>query len=109
MKEREEGAMEAVVQYRYGPPDVLEFRDIDMPTIKDDVVLVRVAADAVHPGDLFNTEGVPYVLRLGFGLRRPRRKIPGFDVAGTVEAVGAKVKGFKPADEVFGNGKGTCA
>jgi NADPH:quinone reductase-like Zn-dependent oxidoreductase len=72
-------------------------------------VLVRVRAAAVHPGDLFFTEGVPYVFRIGYGLRGPRRKIPGFDVAGVAEAVGTKVKEkeLRPGDEVFGNG--TCA
>ncbi len=101
--------MKAIVQDEYGPPEVLEPRDIDTPGIKDQEVLVRVRAAAVHPGDLFFMEGVPYVFRIGFGLRGPRRKVPGFDVAGIVEAVGTKVKGLRPGDEVFGNGKGTCA
>lgn len=101
--------MKAVVRDRYGPPDVLELRDVGTPEIKDHEVLVRVAAASVHPGDLFITEGVPYVMRLGFGLRRPRSRIPGMDVAGVVEAVGGKVQGLQPGDEVFGNGKGTCA
>jgi NADPH:quinone reductase-like Zn-dependent oxidoreductase len=101
--------MKAIVQDQYGPPDVLELLEVDTPIIMDHEVLVRVAAAAVHPGDLFITQGVPYVFRVGFGLRKPRKKIPGLDVAGTVEEVGAKVKGLRPGDEVFGNGKGTCA
>jgi len=101
--------MKAIVQDTYGSPDALELRDIDEPEIKDDEVLVRVRAAAVHPGDLFFMEGLPYVFRIGFGLRGPRRKVPGFDVAGVVEAVGSKVRELRPGDEVFGNGKGTCA
>lgn len=101
--------MKAIVQDTYGSPDVLRLRDVEAPRIKDDEMLVRVRAAAVHPGDLFFMEGVPYVFRIGFGLRGPRRKIPGFDVAGVVETVGARVKDLRPGDEVFGNGKGTCA
>ena len=101
--------MKAIVQGKYGSPDALELRDIDEPAIKGDEVLVRVRAAAVHPGDLFFMEGVPYVFRIGYGLRGPRRRIPGFDVAGVAEAVGAKVKDLRPGDEVFGNGNGTCA
>jgi NADPH:quinone reductase-like Zn-dependent oxidoreductase len=102
--------MKAIVQDAYGSPkEVLGLRDIDEPTIKDDQVLIRVRAAAVHPGDLFFTEGLPHVFRIGYGLRRPRRKVPGFDVAGHVEAVGTKVKELRPGDEVFGNGNGTCA
>jgi NADPH:quinone reductase-like Zn-dependent oxidoreductase len=101
--------MKAISQGRYGAPDVLEFRDVDRPAIRDGEVLVRVRAAAVHPGDLFVMEGVPYVMRLGFGLRRPRKQVPGLDLAGTVEAVGGRVRGFEPGDEVLGNGRGTCA
>ena len=101
--------MKAIVQDKYGSPDALELRDIHEPAIKGDEVLVRVRAAAVHPGDLFFMEGVPYVFRIGYGLRGPRRKIPGFDVAGVVEAVGTKVKELRPGDEIFGNGNGTCA
>jgi len=101
--------MKAIVQETYGSPDVLRLRDVETPRIKDDEVLVRVRAAAVHPGDLFFMEGVPYAFRIGFGLRGPRRKVPGFDVAGVVETVGAEVNELRPGDEVFGNGKGTCA
>ena len=69
--------MKAIVRDTYGSPDALELRDVDEPAIKDDGVLVRVRAAAVHPGDLFLMEGVPYVFRIGFGLRGPRRRIPG--------------------------------
>ncbi len=101
--------MQAIVQDRYGPPDVLELREVDRPALRDREVLVRVRAAAVHPGDLFFLEGVPYVFRLGYGLRRPRKRVPGFDLAGVVEATGAGVTELGPGDEVFGEGKGTCA
>jgi NADPH:quinone reductase-like Zn-dependent oxidoreductase len=65
-------------------------------------VLVRVHAASVHPGDQLLLEGVPYLVRLFFGLRRPKNPVPGRDVAGTVEAVGDEVTEFKPGDEVFG-------
>jgi NADPH:quinone reductase-like Zn-dependent oxidoreductase len=94
--------MRAVVQRRYGTPDVLEYTEIDMPPVGDGDVLVRVRAAAVHPGDYFLMTGVPYVVRLAFGLRRPRNGIPGRDVAGRVEAVRRNVSGLEPGDEVFG-------
>jgi NADPH:quinone reductase-like Zn-dependent oxidoreductase len=94
--------MRAVAQRRYGTPDVLEYTEIDMPPVGDGDVLVRVRAAAVHPGDYFLMTGVPYVVRLAFGLRRPRNGIPGRDVAGRVEAVRRNVSGLEPGDEVFG-------
>ena len=103
-------AMKAIVQDKYGSPDdVLELQDIDKPVAKDDEVLVRVRAAAVHPGDWMVTTGRPYIIRIGTGLRKPRKRVPGFDVAGHVEAVGKNVTEFQPGDEVFGKGNGTCA
>ena len=102
--------MKAVVQDEYGSPDVLELRDIEKPVPKDDEVLVRVEKAALHIGDLMLMKGEPYIMRLGAGLRRPKKRIPGFDFAGRVEAVGKEVRGFQTGDEVFGetNG-GSCA
>lgn len=94
--------MGAVLQRRYGTPEVLETAELDTPAVGDDDVLVRVHAAAVHPGDYFLMTGVPYVVRLAFGLRRPRNGIPGRDLAGLVEAVGGNVSGLEPGDEVFG-------
>ena len=94
--------MKAVVQEEYGPPDVLELKDMDKPVVGDDDVLVRVHAAAVHPGDYFVMTGVPYVVRLAFGLRKPRNGVPRRDMAGLVEAVGKNVTRFQPGDEVFG-------
>jgi len=94
--------MRAVVQRRYGPPDVLEQADVAAPVPGDGDVLVRVRAASVHPGDYYLLTGVPYVMRLVFALRRPRDAIRGRDLAGVVEAIGSGVTDFKPGDEVFG-------
>lgn len=95
--------MKAIVQRNYGDPgDVLEFRDVDLPEPGDGEVLLRVHASSVNPADWLSLVGRPYVLRLAFGLTGPRRRIPGKDVAGTVEAVGPNVTRLRPGDEVFG-------
>ena len=101
--------MKAIVQTRYGLPDVLQLRDVDEPAVGDDQVLVRVHAAAVNIGDWHLLRGVPYVIRLVAGLRAPRRAIPGLDIAGQVEAVGRNVGQFRPGDEVFGWCKGAFA
>ncbi len=96
--------MRAIVQQRYGPPgDVLRLRDVDVPGVGDEEVLVRVVASTVH-ADIWHTiTGIPYIMRLmGSGVRRPKKPIPGMDVAGVVEAVGANVTRFAVGDEVFG-------
>ena len=95
--------MKAIVQDRYGSPDVLELREIDRPTVEDDEVLVRVRAASVHPDVWHALRGIPYVLRImGSGLRGPKNPVPGTDLAGVVEAVGRNVTRFHPGDEVFG-------
>jgi NADPH:quinone reductase-like Zn-dependent oxidoreductase len=101
--------MKAIVQDSYGSPDLLQLKDIDKPVVKDDEVLVRVRAAAVNIGDWHLLQGVPYVMRLGTGLRRPRREIPGLDIAGQVETIGRSVKQFRPGDEVFGWCRGAFA
>ena len=101
--------MKAIVQSRYGSPDVLRLEEIAKPVVKDDEVLVRVRAAAVNIGDWHLLRGMPYVMRLVFGLRGPRRKTPGLDIAGQVEAVGGNVKQLRPGDEVFGWCKGAFA
>ena len=101
--------MKAIVQSRYGSPDVLRLEEIAKPVVKDDEVLVRVRAAAVNSGDWHLLRGVPYVMRLVFGLTGPRRKTPGLDIAGQVEAVGGNVKQLRPGDEVFGWCKGAFA
>jgi len=95
--------MKAIVQDRYGSPDVLELRVIDRPNVEDDEVLVRVRAASVHADVWHAVHGVPYVLRImGSGLRAPKHRIPGTDLAGEVESVGRNVTRFRPGDEVFG-------
>jgi NADPH:quinone reductase-like Zn-dependent oxidoreductase len=101
--------MKAIVHSRYGPPDVLELNDIDQPVIGDDAVLVRVHAAAVGKGDWLTVQGLPYVARLRYGLRNPKHPVPGFDVAGRIEAVGSAVTQLQPGDEVFGWCEGSFA
>ena len=94
--------MKAIVHSRYGAPDVLELKDIDQPVVSDDAVLVRVHAAAVGKGDWLTVGGLPYVARLRYGLPNPKHPVPGFDVAGRVEAVGPNVTQLRPGDAVFG-------
>lgn len=101
--------MKAIFQTGYGSPDFFEHREIEKPIIKDNQVLVRIYAAALHAGDVWFMRGVPYMVRFSAGFPRPKNYIPGFDVAGRVEAVGHKVIQFKPGDEVMGAYKSTCA
>lgn len=102
--------MKAIVQDIYGSADVLDLRDIDKPAVGNDDVLVRVHAAGVDPGVWHLMTGLPYLVRIaGFGLRQPKTRVRGTDLAGRVEAVGRNVIQFKPADEVFGTGDGTFA
>ncbi|MBZ5713819.1 NAD(P)-dependent alcohol dehydrogenase [Nannocystis pusilla] len=103
--------MRAAIQTSFGAPSVLELREVSAPACGDDEVLVRVRASTVSVGDarvraMRVPRGFGWISRLVFGWSRPRRPILGVDVAGTIEAVGAKVQGFAPGDEVFAlNGK----
>lgn len=95
--------MKAIIQTHYGLPDALELRDVDIPTVGENDVLVRVRAASLHPDVLHVVTGRPYVLRvMGAGLFRPNNPIPGTDVAGIVESVGPGVTRFRPGDAVFG-------
>ena len=95
--------MKAIVQDVYGSADTLRFEDIDAPVIGDDEVLVRVRAAGVDPGVWHLMTGRPYLVRvMGMGLRRPKVEVKGRDLAGVVEAVGARVTRFRPGDEVYG-------
>lgn len=100
--------MKAIVRDRYGPPDVLELREIDKPDLTNDGVLVRVQAASVNRGDWYTLRGM-LIARPELGLRRPKSRLIGTDFAGTVEAVGADVTGFRPGDEVFGGATGSFA
>ena len=95
--------MKAIVQDRYGSADTLQLREVEEPVAGDDSVLVRVRAASVHADVWHAMRGQPYVLRiLGSGLRAPRNRIPGTDLAGQVQAVGTNVTGFRAGDQVFG-------
>ncbi|WP_147372994.1 NAD(P)-dependent alcohol dehydrogenase, partial [Calidithermus terrae] len=99
--------MKAMVYTRYGSPDVLELKEVPKPVPKAGEVLVRVHATALNAADWRLLTGTPRLLRLMFGLFRPKHPVLGADVAGRVEAVGKDVKGFKPGDEVFGDLSGS--
>jgi NADPH:quinone reductase-like Zn-dependent oxidoreductase len=101
--------MKAIVQDRYGSPDVLELRDIDPPIVKDDEVLVRIRAASVNPFDWYQVTGTPYIMRMDGGLRRPKQTTPGVDLAGQVKAVGNNVTMFQVGDEVYGMRSGAFA
>ena len=96
--------MKAMVQRHYGRPEqVLRMQEIEPPVLRAGDALVRVRATSVNTPDWITVTGVPYVLRLGFGLRGPRTPVRGTDVAGVVEAVGRNVTDLRPGDEVFGS------
>ena len=98
--------MQAIVYEEYGPPEVLELRDVDKPVPAEDELLVRVHAASVNPFDWHMLTGTPYLVRMQAGLRGPKDGRLGVDYAGTVEAVGAAVTRFEPGDEVFGGRSG---
>lgn len=101
--------MKAVVHDAYGSLDLLEVREIDRPVLEPDQVLIRVRAAGLHVGDSFGVRGTPLPVRIVSGLFKPTYGVPGFDVAGEVESVGAAVTRFQPGDEVFGVSGGACA
>jgi len=101
--------MKAAVRDRYGSPDVIELREIDKPVPADDEVLVRVRAASVNMADWYAVAGRPYVGRVQMGLLKPKSNRLGVDYAGSVEAVGKNVTGFRPGDEVFGGRDGAYA
>ncbi|HYN64150.1 MAG TPA: alcohol dehydrogenase catalytic domain-containing protein, partial [Candidatus Limnocylindrales bacterium] len=95
--------MKGALRDRYGPPDVVELRDLDVPIPSDGEVLVRVVAASVNRADLDGLTPKPSFVRLFMGLRAPRNHRIGGDIAGVVESVGAGVSRFKPGDEVIGD------
>jgi len=94
--------MRAVTIDRYGTPDVLRLEEVEAPVPADNQVLIRVRASSVNPYDWHYLTGLPRLFRPAFGLRRPKYRILGADLAGQVEAVGSEVTGFRPGDEVYG-------
>jgi NADPH:quinone reductase-like Zn-dependent oxidoreductase len=101
--------MQAIVQDHYGSHDVLSVGDVAKPELSAGEVLVRVHAASIHVGDWILMTGSPFVMRFATGLRKPKNRVPGTDVAGTVEQVGSAVSGLQPGDEVFGWGAGAFA
>ena len=95
--------MKAMVNMKYGPPDVLELTEVERPTPKDDEILLKVHAASVNPADWHLLRGDPYIARLQLGLRYPKTRVLGCDVAGRVEAVGKNVTTLQPGDEVYGS------
>ena len=93
--------MKAIVYHEYGPPDVLKLEEVQKPTPADNELLIKVHAVSLNRSDWEGLIGKPLYARIG-GLFKPGNKIPGSDIAGTVEAVGKDIKQFKPGDEVFG-------
>jgi len=95
--------MKAIVYTKYGPLDVLELKEVEKPTPKDNDVLVKIYATTVTPGDVIVVKGEPFPVRFWSGLLEPKHKIPGKEMAGRVESVGRNVTQFQPGDEVFGD------
>jgi NADPH:quinone reductase-like Zn-dependent oxidoreductase len=101
--------MRAIVQYSYGPAERWRMAEIAVPEVAGSEVLVKVRAAGIDRGTWHAMTGLPYVGRLYFGLRKPKRPVPGLDVAGTIAAIGAEVTRFAVGDEAFGIGKGSFA
>ncbi|MCC6455707.1 MAG: NAD(P)-dependent alcohol dehydrogenase [Caldilineaceae bacterium] len=100
--------MKAIVYTKYGPPEVLEFKDVAKPVPKDDEVLIKIHATSLNAYDWRMMRADPFLVRIsGFGFFKPKYPILGIDIAGQVEAVGSKVTHFQPGDEVFGDISGT--
>jgi NADPH:quinone reductase-like Zn-dependent oxidoreductase len=97
--------MKAMVYTKFGPPDVLQLREVEKPFPKDNELLIKVHAASANAYDWRHLRADPFLIRLmGAGLLKPKHKILGADIAGLVESVGANVKQFQPGDEVFGDG-----
>ena len=94
--------MKAIICTKYGSPDVLQFKDITKPIPKDSEVLIRIHASVVTPSDVAFRKGDPFIVKLIYGLTKPRLAIQGVEFSGDIEAVGKDVTSFKAGDQVFG-------
>jgi len=98
--------MKAIVYTKFGPPDVLQLKEVEKPIPKDNEILIKVHAASANAFDWRHLRADPFFIRfMGAGLLKPKHKILGADIAGQVEAVGSNVKQFRPGDEVFGEGR----
>ncbi len=95
--------MKAIVYEKYGPPDVLQLKEVKKPTPKNDEVLIKVHAASANPADWHLLRATPFCARLMAGIFKTKNKPLGSDISGRVEAVGRNVKQFHPGDEVFGD------
>jgi len=95
--------MKAIVYEKYGPPDVLQLKEVGKPAPKEGEVLLKVYAASVNWGDWHNLRADPFLVHPAAGLLKPKNQILGFDVAGRIEAVGINAKQFQPGFEVFGD------
>ena len=105
--------MKAIVYTKYGPPEVLQLKEVAKPTPKDDEILIKIYATTVTAGDcemrsLKLPLGYQLMMRIGFGFRGPRNEKTGTEVAGEIEAIGKDVKQFKVGDQVFGSAGVKC-
>jgi len=94
--------MQAIVCTTYGSPDVLQLKEVAKPTPKDNEVLIRIHAAIVGPADCAFRKGEPFIVKLIYGLTRPKFAVLGVEFAGEIEAIGKDVKLFKQGDQVFG-------
>lgn len=95
--------MKAIKYFKYGSSDVLYLSDAEKPSPNENELLVKVLASSVNAGDWHLMRGKPFMVRMMYGLFKPKQQVLGSDIAGRVEAVGSKVTRFKPGDEVFGD------
>jgi len=94
--------MKAIVCTKYGSPDVLQFREVEKPTPKDNEVLIKIFATTVNRTDCATLRAVPFFARFFTGIFKPKKPIPGTEFAGKIEAVGKNISSFKVGDKVFG-------